>query len=255
MDQTAESTLQRRAGSDGLAPAIASHLRREADAAEAALGGDAARHVEALRTFAQYVEARPVEDSRIASLHVLGGVLGWGGTDYAPGERQSQLFGLLGTGRPAPLPSATLDELVGVAIEDALAAAGVKAEQADRERGLALAETEVAREAAEAAQRAIEERDGLSVEVAELRAEIASKAAQLAHLQSMIAPTPEPSGPPRRKRLPGHEGIYFKQSDAGKVYEITWREDGRRRWKTVGTDLQAALALREEITQPERAAA
>jgi len=256
MEQVAESTLQRRAGSDGLAPAIAGHVRAQADVAESALGSDAARHVESLRTFAQYVEARPVEDLRIVTLYALGGPLGWSGVEYTPGEKQATLFGQLGSSRPAPSPSATLDELVSVAAEDALAAAGLSAEQTSRARDAALAEAQTAREAAEAAKQAIAERDTLTVEVAELQAEIASKDAMVAHLQSMIAPAPEPSEPRRRKAVDGTPGVYISQRASGTAYEISWTENGRRRWRTIGDDLDEAIAARAEITeQTERAAA
>ncbi len=257
MDQTSESTLRRRAGSDGLAPAIAGHVRGQADAAEAALGGDAARHVESLRTFAQYVEARPQDDLRIVALYALNGSVGAGGVEYAVGPSQAELFGRLGVDGPAPLPSATLDELVAVAVEDALAHAGQRGEQASREAAASQAEAQTAREAADAATGAIRERDALTVEVAELRAEVASKDGQISHLQTMIAaPSEKPSGPRRRKRLPGHEGIYFTDRPTGRVYEITWQEDGRRRWRTVGDDLDEAIAARAELAQePEGAAA
>jgi hypothetical protein len=76
--------------------------------------------------------------------------------------------------------------------------------------------------------------------------------AQVLMLKKLFPDAPEQKV--RRRRVPEHEHVYESQRGGETVYEIAWRGgDGRQRWTTVGTDLEAALKLRDEKTKPETA--
>ena len=247
MDAYGETTLRRLAGNDGVGKLIAQYPSNQAAIADEV--GQGGSHTEALRTLADFLSTRDQADQRIRALYLISSHFG-DSDEYLPGEAQVTLFGRLGTDGGAPLPDATLSELVGVAVEDLMTHNSGAAQTLRQERDAALARIEAAEQAQAVAEAATEELEALRVEVAEVRATLATKDGQIAHLQAMLSGSDrEPKGEPRRRRLPGHTGIYYRQTADGKTFEITWREGGRQRWRTVGTDLDEAIAARAALTE------
>src|SRR5947208_16995526 len=55
-------------------------------------------------------------------------------------------------------------------------------------------------------------------------------------------------GSPRRTRVPGHRGVYYRDTAEVRVYEIGFVDStGAWRWKTIHGDLDAAVAARADI--------
>src|SRR5437870_1137236 len=52
---------------------------------------------------------------------------------------------------------------------------------------------------------------------------------------------------PRRQRVMNHPGVYYRDTPAGRRYEVTFLDsEGRRRWKTLDGGLREAQAALEE---------
>src|SRR5262245_2656189 len=52
---------------------------------------------------------------------------------------------------------------------------------------------------------------------------------------------------PRRTRVPRHPGIYYREVDGRRRYEISYRDSSaRQRWEVVNGNLETAEALRDE---------
>jgi integrase len=69
----------------------------------------------------------------------------------------------------------------------------------------------------------------------------------------------DPKAPARRVRVAKHPGIYYRETPAGRRYEITFLDsDGRRRWQTIDGGLREAEAalgeLRSRLHRGERVA-
>jgi len=58
---------------------------------------------------------------------------------------------------------------------------------------------------------------------------------------------------PRRRVVDGHPGVYYKDTAEGEVYEVMWTEDGRTRWKTIGPNLEEAIAERAALSTQGKA--
>jgi len=57
----------------------------------------------------------------------------------------------------------------------------------------------------------------------------------------------------RRTRVERHPGVYYRETAAGRRYEISWLDaEGRRRWRTVGGGLRDAQAALEDERRKTR---
>jgi hypothetical protein len=57
----------------------------------------------------------------------------------------------------------------------------------------------------------------------------------------------------RRQRVQKHPGIYYRDTAAGRRYEVTYLDaEGRRRWRTVDGGLREAQAALDEARQRTR---
>ncbi len=86
-----------------------------------------------------------------------------------------------------------------------------------------------------------------------------SKEEQLDHLngvlRTQLTKEAKAKGKPRRISLEEHPGIYVRPTPEGdlpredeRIFEIGFPDDkGKQKWKTVGTDLNEAIALRKEL--------
>ncbi len=174
-----------------------------------------------------------------------------GNTDtWEPGSLQSDLLGRLGTQGPAPQADTTLNELVAAGVSDlAEHAAGVQA-KAFSQRDTALAESDQLREQAERVPQLVEQLEEAQAQVNSLTSdnqELEGKVAYLReHFQAKVEATPSKKA--RRTKVEGEKGVYFNDTSEGRVYEIGYPDDeGKQRWKTVGPDLEEAIALRREL--------
>jgi hypothetical protein len=91
----------------------------------------------------------------------------------------------------------------------------------------------------------------LDLELEQANADLAQAREQLGHLQAMVGGEEKSSRPKQeRQRVEGEgmTGIYFHETEDGPLFEISWPENGKTRWKRVGYDLDEAVALRKELT-------
>jgi hypothetical protein len=245
-----ETTLGYLTGSDATQHVIAQYAREQARIAGEATLGEAGQHIAALNDFAEFLATRPRHDQRLVALYRLMSQAGDSET-YIPGEEQARLFGMLGSagGVPTPLPDHTLSELVAAAIVDHLSTTAGAVQEVEAKRDAVQRELEVSEAARAAAESASTEVQQLRDESAAARAEADSLREQVEHLRSMLSGSEEKRGRPTRKKLDGHDYIYYKDAADGERFYIVRvpEPEGKSRYETVGPDLDEALAKRDEL--------
>jgi seryl-tRNA synthetase len=164
------------------------------------------------------------------------------------------LLSRLGADAAAPVLDVSLNEFVAAGVADTIELLNGRVGEADREREKAEAEL---KEFSERAQRC----DAAEAELSQARQEIEETSqkcreleANLEYLESRYsnridaAPAEPKPKKPRRTRVEDEEGVYFRETPDGRVFEIGYADSERKqRWKTVGPDLDEAVALRKEL--------
>lgn len=119
-----ESVLGRQCPTDAFPNALARFLRDKADVAARAIGSPqdspwTPRHVESLRSLAEYVSTLNQSDQRLHALWLLQSHLGGDSDEFTPGpERQTDFLARIGFGPNAPEANEALNEFVAAGIED-----------------------------------------------------------------------------------------------------------------------------------------
>jgi hypothetical protein len=207
------------------------------------------RHVGALREFADYIGRLGLEDQRLRALELfaLNGPVPKSEAKYEPGPEQAKVIAMFGLDGDPPTMGGALEELVAWAAADFAnsfhATRSVDARELDQLRIIrdkfAVAEESAAR---------------FEHENRELRDRLADadrESAKLHEQVELLALLQPDDDEPRSRRGPveGEQGIYISETAGGTVFEVRYTdpEDGRRRWKTTGSDIQAARLFRDEM--------
>jgi hypothetical protein len=242
--------------------AVRRHIEEKAkitgEAVSAVHGG---RQVAALRGLAELIGATSSEDQHMVILHATAKATGRysdAKAKFEPSPRQKTLLARIGQLQDTPSASVSLEELCSGGVADWVDLQGQRnsetsarlqeAAEQIRELEARVADLdEKAKGRADAERKlasAEHERDHANKLVDELRERLGAR-----------EPDEKPDKP-RRVSLqketgdPRHIGIYFSEIDGERIYEIGYAdEDGRRRWKTIGPDLEEAIALRRELTE------
>ena len=270
MSEPNHSTLNLRAGSDGVAASIAQHIRDEAEAVSDTRGNDLLlQHVLALGTLAEHIATRKIFHPCIYTLWKIGGSLG-DPNHYSPleGGKQELLFQQLGSQRgiPAPPPDVSLIELVAAAVDDLLVQANRKDQALQNEVENALLLKQAAEAAQTGAEADAEELQPLRENLGEAEASLDAKDKRLNHLEGMLqveapgeAEAKSTKSKPRRIRVPDQDRIYCGNPtedgemppEPDRIYEVGIWADGKQSWERLGNDLGEAIALRDATATRE----
>lgn len=255
------STLGWRLGGSEFITGLRSHIQAKADNAPQVLGDGAwvRQHVAALRDFDNFLAGLAPDDPRLIILDCVAEER----TPrprfahefrFEPTEHQQLLLARLGNSGPPPPPSMTLEELAASAVKDFA-----------EERRAALYAAQAASRAAEerttALEAELERRVGLDAELDEaqskivtLEGELEEQERQQEELRGYLSADGRAHSPsndelkPRRTKVDGETGVYYRDTPDGRVYEIGFPDDkGKQRWKTVGPRLADAVELRKEL--------
>jgi hypothetical protein len=264
-----EPVLGRRAPQH-FAPAVAAEIRQQAALSRSnPLGGGTShqRHVGALDSLAALVSTLTQDDQRLVALHKIASMTETFKGSWAPTSSQMRVLGNAGRSmtNTVPSPDALLTELVAVALEDLEAFYGQRVARRDEQARREV--RDVRREAAEisgtakaqisqarAAQRTAEgERDRLKYELKVALARLSEEAAE--EVRAERREVAREAGAHDRKKHPEHEHVYHRRSEGGvESFEVNYREDGKSRFKSFKTNLEAALKWRDEhygLVEPE----
>ncbi|MEZ5078400.1 MAG: hypothetical protein R2725_13270 [Solirubrobacterales bacterium] len=232
-------------------------IYRYADRAQNALGSQARGQVAALQTLADYIGTLSSDDPRIWQQACVSGTRG-DREEFHPvrGKLQERLLSSLGDlGATAPPPEVSLAELLAAGVSDLIEdlSGKVSAAKAELERERVL--NEELRKRSERGEELEVKLGEANNEVSELKLARGRLQETVEHLKLQLSARPSgsdqgrPREKPRRTRVDGHEGIYYREArDGSVVYQIGWSENGKQRWKTVGTDLQKAIDLRAQLS-------
>lgn len=240
--------------SENLVIHIPEKIRHQAKAASEALGRDGRGHVAALEALAGHIETVHVHDPRMCSITEINGVYG-DREKFEPGPTQKRLLDRLGGAfETTPPPDSMLNELIFAGIVDLIEHYGRAQGELRRERDEALQEAGKAREHAQANDEATAALEIAQRRLGELEAENDTLTQQVLYLRGHLGeradePTEKQPKKARRTKVDGHRGVYSYETADGPVYEIGYEDNGKRRWKKVGPDLDEAIALRAEMVE------
>lgn len=260
MSSVPESTVLGEWAGEGLQATLAEYLRRRAERATEALGGEGRSHVAAIEALQGFVRGLSLYDPRMWSLSLLMGAQG-DKDEFLPGEKQQAVLSRVAAPfePPAPPLDVLLNELVGAGIDDLVQSLGGRFQEADRLRAEAEAETKALRLRADAGQAAEDELRTVRSEFAACQEELAEEKANAVYLRKHLNEDGEKSAPkssakkaaskPRRTKVPAHTGVYYFENAAGeRVYEIgVPKGEGKTQWIPIGLDLQEAIERRKEL--------
>lgn len=271
-----EPTLKMRLTDGAFVEGLRAYVQTKADGAGGLAEGNVAwvrNHVAALREFDNFLAGLPPDDQRLVALDCIAKKRtppkrfeSWR-RPFSPTEKQEVLFARLGTSESPPRPSLTFDELLAAAVVDLIEEA--RRDETRTSGALADAEARVAElsDALDGHARQGAELEEGRAEIGSLKEEIKELERDVEELRTYVAAgvgkepaQAEPEKPPRRTKVDGETGVYFRDSTEGRVYEIGFPDDtGKQRWKAVGPDLQEAIDLRQELAgkpyEPEEAEA
>jgi hypothetical protein len=252
---------------DRVAHQLGTTLQEKAQQAQVALSGSAFvdAHVAALEKLSDYVTNLDRDDGR---LHALWNIAGARGIDmdsryYDLSEPEQTVVASLGRPIGTP-PDESLNSLLAAGVQGAL---DHLRHQLAVERGKAEAGDEAKTRLEAANERITEleaERDDLLGRVATTDADASDYRSRYQYLLTMVGGSEDgPNGegasvgkptPQRRKAVEGEPHLYSTVKASGDVvFEVGWRDsDGRQRWKRIGSDLEEARRLRDELIGAKR---
>lgn len=194
-------TMGRMCVHGGFHTVVAKYINDEATAATQRFGSTLSvnRHVAALQSLAQYVQAVGPGDQRLRALELC---QPGGRGAYRPGRWQARFLGnVAGGAHPAMDNSEMLHELLGLAIEDLKSAHGVELERLQREAERLRADVGGAERARLAADEANERADHLQSALTQTQAELAKATETVEFFQTLHAEAEdEKARKGRRKR-------------------------------------------------------
>lgn len=231
---------------------VCSSIEEKADRRGRALNAVwANRHVAALLAFAGYVRGlHPTRDRYIVTLAGVNA-----GTaiirraqgeearelEFKPTPRQSRVLETLADNGAAPDLEVTMKELCACGVRDL-----VDAQRIERER--LTREADAAREQAGDSKTEAESHQIGETALADAFARIEDLQEQLAEKNELLKELGDPdTTQPRRVKVDGLVGIYLSLVDGVEVYEVTWSDGGKTRWKRIGPDLTEARRARAEL--------